>query len=147
MYLFLLDFQVNLGFQGIQPDQVALALHGVLGFQGGQQDRVALDCCYCIRREFGWASCLFCSSDLQVEVWKGNVIGFWVPSIWRIPSIRKGKKNVTYCSQAAHKLVSQWNASCPETQHLPGKQNKLGKKKKKITWMDCIAFLSCCHWQ
>lgn len=71
MHLFLLGFQVNLGFQGIQSDQVVLALHGVLGFQGGQQDRVALDCCYCIRREFGWASCLFCSSDLQVEELEG----------------------------------------------------------------------------
>lgn len=92
-----------------------------------------------------WLSIMFI-----LLIWPANERGgrcHWILSFinWRISSINK-KKNVTYCSQAAHKLVSQWNASCPGTQHLPGKQNKL-KKKKKITWMDCIAFLSCCHWQ
>lgn len=53
MYLFLLDFQVNLGFQGNQFDPVAQALHGIPGCRGGQEDQGALDCCYDIQRESG----------------------------------------------------------------------------------------------
>lgn len=64
-YLFLPDFQVNLGFQGNQSDQVVQALRGILGCQEGREDRVAPESCCDIQRESDWASCQFCSSDLQ----------------------------------------------------------------------------------
>lgn len=66
-YLFLLDFQVNLSFQGNQFGQIVQALRGVPGCQEGQEDRVAPECCYGIQKESGWASCQLCSFDLQGE--------------------------------------------------------------------------------
>lgn len=64
-YLFLLDFQVILEFQGIQIFQVVRALLGIQAHQEGREDLEAQECCCDIRRESGWAAHQFCSSGLQ----------------------------------------------------------------------------------
>lgn len=46
MHLFLLDFQVILGFQGNRFYRFGQALLGLPGNQGDQEDQVALEC-YC----------------------------------------------------------------------------------------------------
>lgn len=51
--LFLLDFQVNLGFLGNQFDQAVQALLCFPGCQEGQEDQLALESCYDIQKESG----------------------------------------------------------------------------------------------
>lgn len=66
-HLFLLDFQVNQGFQWNQFGQAVRALRGIPCCQEGPEAQVVQECCYDIRKESGWAACRLCSSDLQTK--------------------------------------------------------------------------------
>lgn len=136
-YLFLLDFQVDLGFQGNRCVRAVQALRGILGYQEGLEDQVVRESCCDIQKESGWASCQFCSSDLQM---KKKIRQIWITFLFRrlqtsinfLKDLEKFFSLFTSCSQTclAMERIMFWDAKSPW-------------KTKKWTWRDCCSYWWC----
>lgn len=132
-YLFLLDFQVDLGFQGNRCVQAVQARRGILGCQEGLEDQVVRESCCDIQKESGWASCQFCSSDLQK---KKNQTDLHYISVLTTSNFLKDLEKVfslfTSCSQTclAMERIMFWDAKSPW-------------KTKTWTWRDCCSYWWC----